>query len=139
MGTLLKKEQAQRNPETGLELGICSATIPGVDPPFTLAHNIMPPGYRSSTHYHTNVCRGTYVAKGRIRFFCGPEDNQQVIDAEAGDYIYTPRGEIHSQLNLSDTETAEYTSTYVGTSDRNQLGTVLVDTRKTGGAKPRTG
>ena len=139
MGTLLKKEQAHRNPETGLELGICSATIPGVDPPFTLAHNIMPPGYRSSTHYHTNVCRGTYVAKGRIRFFFGPEDNQQVIDAEAGDYIYTPVGEIHSQLNLSDTETAEYTSTYVGTSDRNQLGTVLVDTRKTGGEKQRTG
>ena len=26
------------------------------------------------------------------------------------------------------TETAEYTSTYVGESDRNQLGTVFVDT-----------
>jgi uncharacterized RmlC-like cupin family protein len=69
----------------------------------------------------------TYVAKGRIRFFFGPEGNQQVIDAEAGDYIYTPVGEIHSQLNLSDTETAEYTSTYVGESDRNQLGTVFVE------------
>jgi hypothetical protein len=30
----------------------------------------------------------------------------------------------------SDTETAEYTSTYIGTSDRDQLGTVLVDKRK---------
>jgi uncharacterized RmlC-like cupin family protein len=128
MGTHLKREQAQRNPETGLELGICSATIPDVDPPFTLAHNIMPPGYRSSTHFHTKVCRGTYIAKGRIRFFFGSGDDQQVIDTEAGDYIYTPVGEIHSQLNLSDTETAEYTSTYVGTSDRDQLGTILVDT-----------
>jgi uncharacterized RmlC-like cupin family protein len=127
MGTLLKKEQAQRNPITGLELGICSETIPDVDPPFTLAHNIMPPGYRSSTHYHTKVCRGTYIAKGRIRFFFGSGDNQQVIDAEAGDYIYTPVGEIHSQLNLSDTETAEYTSTYVGTSDRDKLGTIFVE------------
>jgi len=53
--------------------------------------------------------------------------NPQVIDAQAGDYIYTPRGEIHSQLNLSDTETAEYTSTYVGASDRNDLGTIHVD------------
>ena len=51
-----------------------------------------------------------------------------MIDTEAGDYIYTPVGEIHSQLNLSDMETAEYTSTYVGESDRNQLGTVFVDT-----------
>ena len=59
------------------------------------------------------VCRGTYVAKGRIRFFFGPK-GEQVIDADAGDYIYTPVGEFHSQLNLSDTETAEYTSTYVG-------------------------
>ena len=128
MATLLKKEHAQRNPTTGLELGICSATIPNVNPPFTLAHNIMPTGYRSSTHSHTKVCRGTYIAKGRIRFFFGPPGNQQVIDTEAGDYIYTPVGEIHSQLNLSDTETAEYTSTYVGASDRDQLGTVFVDT-----------
>ena len=128
MATLLKKEHAQRNPATGLELGICSATIPNVNPPFTLAHNIMLPGYRSSTHSHTKVCRGTYIAKGRIRFFFGPPGNQQVIDTEAGDYIYTPVGEIHSQLNLSDTETAEYTSTYVGESDRDQLGTVFVDT-----------
>lgn len=130
MATLLKKEQAQRNPETGLELGICAATIPHLDPPFTLAHNVMPPGYRSSTHSHTNVCRGTYIAKGRIRFFFGPQGHQQVIDTEAGDYIYTPRGEIHSQLNLSDTETAEYTSTYVGESDRSRLGTVFADDPK---------
>lgn len=65
------------------------------------------------------------IDEGRTRFFFGPK-GEQVIDAEAGDYIYTPVGEIHSQLNLSDTETAEYTSTYVGESDRNQLGTVEV-------------
>ena len=126
MATLLKGKDAQRNPQTGLELGICSATIPNLNPPFTLAHNIMPPGYRSSAHSHTKVCRGTYVAKGRIRFFFGSK-GEQVIDAEAGDYIYTPVCEIHSQLNLSDTQTAEYTSTYVGESDRNNLGTIPVD------------
>jgi uncharacterized RmlC-like cupin family protein len=127
MATLLKKEDAGRNAKTGLALGICKATIAHVDPPFTLAHNIMPPGYRSSTHYHTKVCRGTYVAKGRIRFFFGPPGNQTIIDTQAGDYVYTERGEIHSQLNLSDTETAEYVSTYVGESDRTDLGTVEVN------------
>ena len=71
MATLLRKEHAQRNPATGLELGICSATIPNLNPPFTLAHNIMPPGYRSSTHSHAKVCRSTYVAKGRISFSSG--------------------------------------------------------------------
>ena len=48
MATLLKGKDTQRNPDTGLELGICSATIPNLNPPFTLAHNIVPPG----------VCRG---------------------------------------------------------------------------------
>ena len=45
-------------------------------------------------------------------------------------HSYTPVGEFHSQLNLSDTDTAEYTSTYVGESDRNRLGTIPVDTPK---------
>ena len=98
MATLLKGKDARRDPKTGLEQGICAATIPNLNPGFTLAHNIMPPGYRSSTHSHTKVCRGTYVAKGRIRYFFGPEGDQQVIDTEAGDYICTPVGEIHSQL-----------------------------------------
>ena len=106
-------------------------TIPmNINPPFTMAHNIMAPGYRSSTHYHTKVCRGTYIAKGRIRFFFGPEDNQQVIDGEVGDYVYTALGEIHSQLNLSETDTAEYVSCYVGESDRTKIHTVILDTPK---------
>jgi uncharacterized RmlC-like cupin family protein len=130
MAVVLRKNDAQRNPDTGLESGICAATIPNLSPPFTLAHNIMPPGYRSSTHSHTKVCRGTYVAKGRIRFFFGIGDNQQVIDTEEGDYVYTPIGEIHSQLNLSNTETAEYTSTYIGESDRNELGTIFMKTNQ---------
>ena len=124
MATLLKKADARRDPRTGLAQGICAATIKGLSPGFTLAHNIMPPGYRSPTHSHTKVCRGTYVARGRIRFFFGTPDHPQIIDAEEGDYVYTPLGEIHSQMNLSDTEIAEYVSTYVGESDRSQLGTV---------------
>jgi len=124
MATLLKKADARRDPRTGLAQGICAATIKGLSPGFTLAHNIMSPGYRSPTHSHTKVCRGTYVAKGRIRFFFGTPENPQIIDADEGDYVFTPLGEIHSQLNLSSTETAEYVSTYVGESDRTKLGTV---------------
>ena len=124
MATLLKKADSRRDPKTGLAQGLCAATVSGLSPGFTLAHNIMPPGYRSPTHSHTKVCRGTYVAKGRIRFYFGTPDNPQIIDAEEGDYVYTPLGEIHSQMNLSTTDTAEYVSTYVGESDRTKLGTV---------------
>ena len=37
IATLLEGKDAQRNPKTGLELGICSATIPNLDPGVTLA------------------------------------------------------------------------------------------------------
>ena len=124
MATVLRKKDARRDPKTGLAQGLCAATVGGLSPGFTLAHNIMPPGYRSPTHSHTKVCRGTYVAKGRIRFYFGTPDNPQIIDAEEGDYIFTPLGEVHSQKNLSDTEIAEYVSTYVGECDRTKLGTV---------------
>lgn len=124
MATILRKKDARRDPKTGLAQGLCKATVGTLAPGFTLAHNIMPPGYRSPTHSHTKVCRGTYVAKGRIRFYFGSPDNPQIIDAEEGDYVYTPLGEIHSQKNLSDTDTAEYVSTYVGECDRTLLGTV---------------
>ena len=124
MATVLRKKDARRDSRTGLAQGLCAATVGALSPGFTLAHNIMPPGYRSPTHSHTKVCRGTYVARGRIRFYFGTPDNPQIIDAEEGDYIYTPLGEIHSQMNLSNTETAEYVSTYVGECDRTKLGTV---------------
>jgi uncharacterized RmlC-like cupin family protein len=131
MATHIKKEGIKHNTtyEPGLRLaeGICSATVENMDPLFTLTHNIMPPGHRTRAHYHTNCARGTYIAKGRIRFFFGPEHDQQVIDTEEGDYIYTAKGEIHAQLNLSDTEPAEFTSTYVGVSDRELSGKVFVE------------
>ena len=124
MATILKQTDARRDPKTGLAQGLCKATVGELAPGFTLAHNIMPPGYRIPTHSHTKVCRGTYVAKGRIRFYFGTPENPQIIDAEEGDYIYTPLGEIHSQMNLSDHDDAEDGSTYVGECDGTKLGTV---------------
>jgi len=107
--------------------GICKDTVEDIDPPFTLHYGVMPPGVRTRAHYHINGARGNYVVKGRIRYIFGPAHDQQIFDAEAGDFIYTPRGEIHYQINLSDTETAEFVGTYVGCSDRDRSGKIFVE------------
>ena len=106
--------------------GICSKTIEHIDPPFTLQHVIKPPGHISQPHYHIYCARGTYILKGRLRHFHGPFHDQQVFESEPGDYIYTPKGEIHYTINLSDSEPVEFITTYVGVTDVRQSGKVAV-------------
>ena len=117
------------NYEPGIkhQQGICSKTIENIDPPFTLQHVIKPPGHVGSAHYHIHCARGTLVLKGRLRHFHGPLHNQQIFESEAGDYIYTPKGEIHYTVNLSDTESVEFVTTYVGVTDVRQSGKVVVE------------
>ena len=71
-------------------------------------HAYIPPGRkRSRRHYHVNFDAGIYVVKGRLREFFGPDNDQIVVDMEAGDFVFIPKGEIHGSMNLSDTESAE--------------------------------
>jgi len=107
--------------------GICKDTVENINPPFTLQHGVMAPGKTTRAHYHTECARGNYVIKGRIRYIFGPKHDQQIFDTEAGDYVYTPRGEIHSQINLSDTEPAEFVGVYVGVTDRDLSGKTFVE------------
>jgi len=131
MATLIKgkkiKPSTTYEPKVIHSQGICNDTVENLDPPFTLHYGIMPPGIKTRAHYHIDGARGNYVVKGRIRYFFGPAHDQQIFDAEAGDFIYTPRGEIHYQINLSDTETAEFVGTYVGCSDRDLSGKTFVE------------
>lgn len=102
--------------------GICENTVGKLDKPFTMQYGFMPPGAKTRAHYHTEADRGNYVIRGCIRYIFGPTDNRQIIDAEAGDFIFTPKGEIHSQMNLSETEPAEFIGVYIGCADRDQSG-----------------
>ena len=102
------------------EYGIDSSTVENIDPPFTMFHAVAPPGHKSSPHFHLNCCRGSLFLKGRARDFFGPEHNQQVIDIEAGDYTYTPKGEMHYGQNLSETEPLEFICVYIGVTNREQ-------------------
>jgi len=62
-----------------------------------------------------------------MRFFFGPKHEEQILDTEEGDFIYTARGEIHNAVNLSDTESAEIISVYVGAADKDASGKMLVE------------
>ena len=80
--------------------GICAESVESLDPPFTLQYGTMPPGQKTRPHFHHQACRGNYIIKGRLRYIFGPSYNQQICEAGPGDYLYTPLGEIHWQINL---------------------------------------
>ena len=49
------------------------------------------PGMASGWHHHGDYETAIYVVSGRLRMEFGP-GGQQVEEAEAGDFLYVPRG-----------------------------------------------
>jgi quercetin dioxygenase-like cupin family protein len=88
---------------------------------------ITPPGGRNQRHYHINTDAGMYILKGRLRFFIGPDKKE--VEAEAGDFVFVPRGEIHGQYNPSDTEPAEVIACYGAVGHKDEAGTIYVEDR----------
>ena len=113
------------------EHGIEASTVENIDPPFTMSHAVKTPGphtaIRTRAHYHLNNARALYILKGHMRVFFGPEGKEQVFDVEPGDYIYCPKGEIHSEVNLDPTETVEWVTTYVGVRSREESERVFTE------------
>jgi uncharacterized RmlC-like cupin family protein len=114
------------------EHGIEESTIENIDPPFTMSHAVKPAGPQATTpsraHYHSNHARAIYLIKGRMRVFFGHGDDRQVFDVEAGDYIYCPKGQIHSgEVNLNPEEPLEWITVYVGVTSREASERVFVE------------
>ena len=63
-----------------------------------LALAIIPPGRRSSPHWHTNCESAIYISRGRGRFLAG-EDLQTELEFESGDFIYVPQDALHQPVN----------------------------------------
>jgi quercetin dioxygenase-like cupin family protein len=112
-------------PDRDTEHGIDSSTVE--KPAFVMSHHISPPGSKTPSHYHVNCDAAVYVIKGRLRCFSGPEHDRQVVEIEAGDYIYHPRGEIHGAENASDTDPVEYVSVYGGVPTMEASGRIFVE------------
>ena len=79
----------------------------------TLTH--FPPQSNRRSHIHENGDLAWYCLSGRAIWFIGKEKKEYLT--EAGDFIYIPRGEIHSTINPSDTEPTEGIGAYFGCSN----------------------
>lgn len=63
----------------------------------------LPPGMSSAVHHHGESESGIYLISGRARFASG-DGLENVVDAEAGDFVWVGPHEVHVEMNRSDTE-----------------------------------
>ena len=62
------------------------------------------PGGRTRIHHHGECETSIYVVAGSARYTWGPTGLEQAMEADAGDFIYIPAGEVHVEENASATE-----------------------------------
>lgn len=62
------------------------------------------PGGRTRIHHHGPCETSIYILSGRARFTWGPSGVDHALDAEVGDFVYIPAGEIHVEENASPDE-----------------------------------
>jgi uncharacterized RmlC-like cupin family protein len=62
------------------------------------------PGDKTRIHHHGECETSIYILEGRAHYTWGETGVEHEVDAEAGDFVYIPAGEIHVEANASDTE-----------------------------------
>jgi mannose-6-phosphate isomerase-like protein (cupin superfamily) len=68
-----------------------------------------------------------YRIRGHVRMLIGPEYNMQEFEVGPGDFVFIPQGEIHSPMNLSETEPTELVTCYIGVSSKEEARTIFVE------------
>jgi quercetin dioxygenase-like cupin family protein len=91
----------------------------------TLSRTYFPPRSKSRTHYHENADLAWHCISGKAIWLIGKEKKEYVL--EPGDFLYIPRGEIHSTMNPSETEPVEGVGSYFGCSHPRKSGKVIVE------------
>jgi uncharacterized RmlC-like cupin family protein len=61
------------------------------------------PGGRTEIHHHGECETSIYIVRGRARFYSG-EGLRDVVEADAGDFVYVPAHEVHVEENASATQ-----------------------------------
>jgi uncharacterized RmlC-like cupin family protein len=59
------------------------------------------PGARTRIHHHGDCETSIWIVSGRARYTFGPTGVEETMEAEAGDFVYIPAGEIHVEENAS--------------------------------------
>ncbi len=62
------------------------------------------PGDRTRIHHHGPCETSIYVVSGRARYTWGPTGLEHEFDAEPGDFVHIPAGEVHVEENASASE-----------------------------------
>jgi len=62
------------------------------------------PGASTRVHHHGGCETSIWIASGRARYTFGPTGIEETMEAEAGDFVYIPAGEVHVEENASSTE-----------------------------------
>jgi uncharacterized RmlC-like cupin family protein len=63
----------------------------------------MGPGAISGPHHHGEAETAIYILEGEARFYVGP-GLREVLEAAAGDFVWVEPGEVHVEVNRSQTE-----------------------------------
>ena len=66
-----------------------------------------PPGGSTLVHHHGDCETSVYVLSGRARFTFGPTGVEREVFADEGDFVYIPAREVHTESNVSLTDTLE--------------------------------
>jgi uncharacterized RmlC-like cupin family protein len=61
------------------------------------------PGGRTEIHHHGDCETSIYILRGRARFYSG-DGLREILEADAGDFIYVPAHEVHVEENVSMTD-----------------------------------
>ncbi|GAG35191.1 unnamed protein product [marine sediment metagenome] len=91
----------------------------------TLIRVQIPPRTKSSFHYHTNGDLFFFIISGTCIFEVGEKKRKEYV-LEAEDFFYSPRGEVHSTYNPSETQPCEALAGYFGCSNPYKSGKVFV-------------
>lgn len=119
------------DPPMDLTFGIDSSTVNNIDPPFVLFRATLLPGAKTRARYYTNCACGIYMAKGNLRYvYYGPKCDEHSEEVGAGDYLYSPKGEIHYLLNPSKDQLTEMVMILAGVTSRKGAGKVYVETSR---------
>lgn len=62
------------------------------------------PGAKTRIHHHGECETSIWIQSGRARYTWGPTGLEESMEADPGDFIYIPAGEIHVEENASESE-----------------------------------
>ena len=114
-------------PPCNIWFGICNDTVPG-GASMVMGYTRSASDMKNERHYHANCNVGQYKIKGNDRILAGPDGQIQELEYKQGDFLFIPKGEIHSAEGTGDSN--ELIFCYIGVGSLAEAGTVFGKTKE---------